>query len=488
MAERSSTTARATSGRVEAGPRFRSRGRELTREERRASGRAARRAVSRSSLARSSDPDDRPDPVAILTEQARGRLPELVPIRNGRMLASPFAFFRGSAAVMAADLAATPSTGLRAQLCGDAHVSNFGGFASPERKIVFDLNDFDETLPGPWEWDVKRLAASLAIAGRGRGLDPGQRRGLVVEAMEAYREAMREFGEMGNLQVWYARLTSADILDRWGERSGKNSVRAFRQRVEKAGRKNSASATSKLARLVDGQYQMISAPPLVVPLADLVDGEERATLERAARGALRAYGRSLSGDRRALLEQFHYVDMARKVVGVGSVGTRAWVVLFLGADGEDPLVLQLKEARESVLAPYAGSSRFANQGQRVVEGQRLMQASSDIFLGWSRGPAVDGTDRDFYVRQLWDGKLSTDVERAPLSTLVSLGQMCGWTLARAHARSGDRVAIAAYLGAGPSADQALGEFAETYADRNDRDFELFEAAAKDGRIVAERGI
>jgi hypothetical protein len=310
----------------------------------------------------------------------------------------------------------------------------------------------------------------------------------VLAAMTAYRDAMREFAEMGNLQVWYARMTSGDILDRWGERSSKESVRTFRQRVKKASGKNSASATSKLARLVDGQYQMISDPPLVVPLADLVDDEERRTLERAAQRALRAYGRSLSGDRRALLEQFHYVDMARKVVGVGSVGTRALVVLFLGIDGGDPLVLQLKEARESVLAPYAGRSRFANQGQRVVEGQRLMQASSDIFLGWSRGPAVDGTVRDFYVRQLWDGKLSPDMERAPLATLVSLGQLCGWTLARAHARSGDRVAIAAYLGAGPSADQALSEFAETYADRNDRDFELFEAAAKAGRIEAERGI
>ena len=488
MVERSSTTAPATSVRGEAPRRPRSRGRELTREERRARGKAARQAVSRSSLARWPDLDDRPDPVETLSEQARGRLPELVPIRNGRMLASPFAFFRGSAAVMAADLAATPSSGLHAQLCGDAHVSNFGGYVSPERKMVFDLNDFDETLPGPWEWDLKRLGASLAIAGRARGFDPDQRRGLVLAAMTAYREAMREFAEMGNLQVWYARMTSGDILDRWGERSGKESVRTFRQRVKKASRKNSASATSKLARLVDGQYQMISAPPLVVPLADLVDDEERRTLERAAQRALRAYGRSLSGDRRALLEQFHYVDMARKVVGVGSVGTRALVVLFLGIDGGDPLVLQLKEARESVLAPYAGRSRFANQGQRVVEGQRLMQASSDIFLGWSRGPAVDGTTRDFYVRQLWDGKLSPDMERAPLATLVSLGQLCGWTLARAHARSGDRVAIAAYLGAGPSADQALSEFAEAYADRNDRDFELFEAAAKAGGIDAERGI
>ena len=290
------------------------------------------------------------------------------------------------------------------QLCGDAHVSNFGGYASPDRKMVFDLSDFDETLPGPWEWDVKRLAASLAIAGRARAFDPGQRRDLVLAAMEAYRQAMREFAEMGNLQVWYARMTSADILDRWGPRGSKHSVRAFQQRVKQVTRKNSVSATSKLARRVDGEYQIISAPPLVVPLADLMDGQERATVERAAQGALRAHGRSLAGDRRALLEQFHPVDMARKVVGVGSVGTRAWVVLFLGADGDDPLVLQLKEARESVLAPYAGRSRFANQGQRVVEEQRLMQASSDIFLGWHRGPAVDGKARDFYVRQLWDGK------------------------------------------------------------------------------------
>jgi uncharacterized protein (DUF2252 family) len=439
-------------------------------------------------MARWSEADDRPDPVAILNEQAQDRLPELVPIRNGRMLASPFAFFRGGAAVMAADLAATPSSGLQAQLCGDAHVSNFGGYASPDRKLVFDLNDFDETLPGPWEWDLKRLAASLAIAGRARGFDPDQRRELVLGATEAYRQAMREFAEMGNLQVWYARMTAGDILERWGERSSKHNVRAFQRRVDKATRKNSVAATSKLAQLVDGEYQIISAPPLVVPLGDLIDGQERAAFERAIQEALRAYGRTLSGDRRALLEQFRLVDIARKVVGVGSVGTRAWVVLYLGADGDDPLVLQLKEARESVLAPYAGRSRFANQGQRVVEGQRLMQASSDIFLGWNRGPAVDGTARDFYVRQLWDGKLSTDLERAPRANMVAVGQLCGWTLARAHARSGDRVAIAAYLGAGPSADLALSEFAETYADRNDRDYELFEAAAKAGRIEAVRGI
>jgi uncharacterized protein (DUF2252 family) len=480
------STTETAPGRAQSRPRARSR--QLTREERRAKGRAARKVVPRSAMACWTEPDGRPDPVAILSEQARDRLPELVPIRNGRMLGSPFAFFRGSAAVMAADLAATPSSGLQAQLCGDAHVSNFGGYASPDRKLVFDLNDFDETLPGPWEWDLKRLAASLAIAGRARGFDPGQRRDLVLAAMEAYRQAMRDFAEMGNLEVWYARMTSGDILERWGPGGSKHSVRAFQQRVKKATRKDSASATSKLARLVDGEYRIISAPPLVVPLADLMDDQERETFQRAAQGALRAYGRSLAGDRRALLEQFHPVDMARKVVGVGSVGTRAWVVLFLGADGDDPLVLQLKEARESVLAPYAGRSRFANQGQRVVEGQRLMQASSDIFLGWNRGPAVDGTARDFYVRQMWDGKLSTDVEGAPLATMVALGQLCGWTLARAHARSGDRVAIAAYLGAGPSADHALTEFAETYADRNDRDFELFEEAAKAGRIEAVRGI
>ena len=415
---------------------------------------------------------------------AQGRLPDLVPIRNGRMLTSPFAFFRGGAAIMAADLAAGPSSGLQAQLCGDAHVSNFGGYAAPDRELVFDLNDFDETHPGPWEWDVKRLVASLAIAGRDRGFDDPQRRHLVLTAAEAYRSAMREFAGMGNLQVWYSRLTASDIAERWGDQVGKKGMRTFQQRIAKATTKDSVSATNKLTHVVDGELRIVSDPPLLMSLADLMEGRDQVAISQAVRAGLRTYGRSLAGDRRTLLGQYRYVDMARKVVGVGSVGTRAWIVLLRGVDGEDPLMMQLKEARHSVLAPYAGKSKYANQGQRVVEGQRLMQASSDIFLGWHRGALVDDTTRDFYVRQLWDWKVSSDVERTTAANLTILGQMCGWTLARAHARSGDRVAIAAYLGRGTPFAEAMAGFAEAYADRNERDYELFADAARTGRVEA----
>ena len=306
---------------------------------------------------------------------------------------------------MAADLASSPSTGLGVQLCGDAHLSNFGGYAAPDRQLVFDLNDFDETIPGPWEWDVKRLVASFAIAGRQRSFRPSERRRMVVAAAEAYRTAMREFAAMSNLEVWYSRLTVADIVERWGGQVDARTMRAFERRMQKAMTKDSASAAGKLTGLVDGERRFLHAPPLVAPLADLLHGAERTAMERAVRAGLRAYSRTLPGDRRHLLEQHRYVDMARKVVGVGSVGTRAWVLLLSGIDGNDHLMLQLKEARESVLAPFAGASRYANEGQRVVKGQRLMQASSDIFLGWSRGPVSDGTSRDFYVRQL-DWKVS----------------------------------------------------------------------------------
>ena len=466
----------------------RSGGAFLTRDERTAQGRAVRRAVTRSSMGGWEASGDRSDPVTLLIKQAEGRLPELVPIRNGRMLASPLSFYRGGAAVMAADLAATPNSGIKVQLCGDAHLSNFGGYASPDRSLVFDLNDFDETHPGPWEWDVKRLVASFAIAGRARGLEVADRQQLVGAAAGAYRLAMREFADMGTLQLWYSRITAAQIVERWsGEVHGKE-VRAFERRVAKAMGKDSVRASSRLTRLVDGEPRMLSDPPLLMPLADLLEEEGRSGFERAVKAGLSTYGRSLAGDRRHLFEQFRYVDMARKVVGVGSVGTRAWVVLFYGIDGADPLMLQLKEARESVLSPYLGKSRYANHGQRVVEGQRLMQASSDIFLGWNRGPAVDGTVRDFYVRQLWDWKTSTDVEQASLEALMILAQLCGWTLARAHARSGDRLALAAYLGGGAPFGRAMTRFAEAYADQNERDYEAFTDAAKSGRIEAEMGI
>lgn len=461
---------------------------QQTRQDRTAAGKAARGVIPRARLGACAVPADRPDPVEVLTRQAAGRLPELVPIRNGRMLASPFSFYRGAAAVMAADLAATPSSGMTVQLCGDAHVSNFGGYASPERTLVFDLNDFDETIPGPWEWDVKRLVASLAIAGRDRKLDRSDRCRIVQETARSYRRAMRGFAGMTNMEVWYSGMTVATMRARWRRDVSNRADRNFERRVHKAMGKDSVSAAAKHTHLVDGEHRMISAPPLIVPIADLLEEEQRLSLEHAVKSALRAYSRTLSRDRRHLLEQFRYVDMARKVVGVGSVGTRSWIVLLRGVAGEDLLMLQMKEACESVLAPYAGASRYTNQGQRVVEGQRLMQACSDIFLGWHRGRGLDGTDRDFYVRQLWDWKISGDPARASVSTLSVMGQMCGWTLARAHARSGDRVALAAYLGGGEAFDRAMTEFAEIYADQNERDYESFVDAAKAGRIQFQTGL
>ena len=466
----------------------RTRDRPLTREERMAKGRAARAGVPRSSHGAWRAAANRSDPVQVLIDQASGRLPELMPIRYGRMLASPFSFYRGSAAVMAADLHTTPSSGIHVQLCGDAHLTNFGGYASPDRALVFDLNDFDETLPGPWEWDVKRLVASFAIVGRDRGLGLEERRSMVRATARAYREAVREFATLGNLQVWYSRMTAARIVERWGAEAGAKAVRTFERQVSKAMTKDSVRASSRLTRLDGGEYRMVSTPPLMVPIGELLAADQSAAFERAVQIALRSYRRSLAGDRRKLLEQFHYVDMARKVVGVGSVGTRAWVVLLRGIDGHDPLVLQLKEARESVLAPYAGKSRYTNQGQRVVEGQRMMQASSDIFLGWNRGPAVDGTTRDYYVRQLVDWKISTDPEQAAPGTLAILGQVCGWTLARAHARSGDRVALAAYLGSSEVFDLAMADFAEAYADQNELDYQRLVDAAKSGLVEVEAGV
>ena len=440
-----------------------------SRESRARHGKAARSVAPRASHGVWEPVRERQDPVRVLMEQAGSRLPDLVPVRNGRMSASPFAFYRGSAAIMAADLASTPVSGIDVQLCGDAHLSNFGGYASLDRQLIFGLCDFDETLPGPWEWDVKRLVTSLEIAGRDRGLDDPERHAVVRAAASAYREAMREFAALDNLQVWYSRMTAQDIRDRWGSEVGKKDRRRFDRQIEWAVTKDSAKASSKLTKLVNGRTQMISKPPLIVPLSDLLD-DERIPIEGIVTAGLQGYRRSLSGARRHLLEQFHYVDAARKVVGVGSVGTRAWVVLMRGTDNDESLILQLKEAGQSVLAPYAGRSRFNNQGQRVVVGQQLLQASSDTFLGWNRMPSLDGASRDFYIRQLWDWKLSADVEKQSRATMAIYGQMCGWTLARAHARSGDRIAIAAYLGLGDVFDVAMVEFAEAYADQNEEDY------------------
>ncbi len=460
----------------------------LTPEERAAAGKATRAEVPRSSHAVWDPPADRSDPVAVLQDQARSRVPELIPIRHGRMLASEFAFFRGGAAIMAADLATTPSSGFRVQLCGDAHLSNFGGFASPDRDMIFSVNDFDETIPGPWEWDVKRLAASFAIAGRERGFSPRERRAIVLASMSRYREAMREFAGMRNLDVWYARLDAAGILERWRKDVTAQAVRTFERNVAKARGKDSMRALAKLCHDVNGGPRIISDPPLIVPLDELLSGADHAQLDAAVRRILREYQRSVPRDRRELLDGYECVDVARKVVGVGSVGTRAWIALLLGRDRGDPLFLQVKEAQESVLAPYVGASRYRNQGQRVVEGQRLMQAASDILLGWYRTEGLDGKQRDFYVRQLWDWKLSADVERMAPPTMRIYGEACGWTLARAHARSGDRIAIAAYLGSGRQFENAIAEFSEAYADQNERDYRIFAAAVDEGVLTAEAGL
>ena len=424
----------------------------------------------------------------MLLEQAADREADLVPIRHGLMLASPFAFFRGSAALMAADLAETSRSGLTVQLCGDAHLSNFGGFASPSRELVFDINDFDETARGPWEWDVKRLAASVAIAGRDVGLAPAARHDAVEAAVRSYREAMRRFATMRNLELWYARLDAARILSHVGDRVTAEERKGFERRVAGARTKDHLRAMSKLAQRVDGEVRIVSRPPRIVPVEEIFPAAASEEIEEQMRSLLRAYRRSLPVERRHLLEGYRYRHMARKVGGVGSVGTRTWIVLLTGRDGDDPLFLQVKEARPSVLERYTVRDRARNHGQRVVLGQRLMQVDTDIFLGWLRATATDDTARDYYVRQLWDWKLGADVELMSPTRMAVYGTLCGWTLARAHARSGDRVAIGAYLGSGKAFDRAIGAFAEAYADQNERDHAELEKAARAGRIAAERGV
>jgi uncharacterized protein (DUF2252 family) len=454
-------------------------------EERTARGKAARADVPRSSHAEWEPPHERRAPDDVLLEQAADRVPELVPIRHGRMLASPFAFFRGAAALMAADLVETPRSGFEVQLCGDAHLSNFGGFASPDRELVFDINDFDETARGPWEWDVKRLAASIAIAGRELGLAPAARQSTVEDAARSYRETMREFATMRNLELWYARLDVARILSHARDRVTRQERSAFKRRVASARAKDHLRAMSKLTERVDGAPRIVSRPPLIVPVEELYPGE---SVEPQMRSLLRAYRRSLPVDRRHLLEGYRYTHMARRVGGVGSVGTRTWIVLLIGRSDDDPLFLQVKEAGPSVLEQYAGCEPARHHGQRVVHGQRLMQVDGDIFLGWLRATWADETARDYYVRQLWDWKVGAEVELMSPARLSVYGTICGWTLARAHARSGDRVAIAAYLGSGRAFDRAVAAFAETYADQNERDYAALEEAARDGRIAAERGV
>jgi uncharacterized protein (DUF2252 family) len=455
----------------------------MNASERAARGKAARSGAPRSSHAAWEPGEDREDPVAILERQAATRVPQLIPIRYGRMATSPFAFFRGAAAVMSADLDRTPVSGLQVQACGDAHLANFGAFAAPDRRLVFDLNDFDETLPGPWEWDVKRLVASFAIAGRENGFDAEQRRPALLEAVRSYRDSMRAFASLTNLEVWYARL---DVDSMLAEIEAEPKLRKQLQKgVAKARTKDSMRALEKLTEMVDGERRFRDEPPLIVPVEQLLGPALADRLEGIMRGVLDQYRETLLGDRRHILDQYSFRHIAHKVVGVGSVGTRAWVLLLTGADDRDPLFLQAKEAGPSVLEPYVGASRFRNAGRRVVEGQRMMQAASDIFLGWCRSPGLAEEPRDFYVRQLWDWKRSVDVERLSPHALELYGRICCWTLARAHARSGDRVAIAAYLGAGDSFDRAIAAFAEAYADQNERDYEGLLAAIESGRVEAE---
>jgi uncharacterized protein (DUF2252 family) len=473
---------------------------------------------------------DRPDPVALLEQQDATREPDLVPVRHGRMMVSPFTFYRGAAAIMAADLAETPVAGLDAQLCGDAHLSNFGAFASPERRLLFDLNDFDETLPGPFEYDVKRMAASFMIAGRNNGFSQADARAATMGSVRAYREAMAEFAQMRTMDIWYAHLDEDELMAgiraavagtvredktarkkekadsrekapkkqekrtvkeekaaRKEEKVAKTAQKRAEKQIAKAHTRDSLQALSKLGELVDGQYRIVSEPPIVVPLRDLVAVYHLSPdeISHGLHEQFRAYRATLQDDRRHLLERFEFVDMARKVVGVGSVGTRAFIALLQGRDAQDPLFLQVKEATASVLEPYVGKSRYRQHGERVVQGQRLMQAASDIYLGWTKGLDVR---RHFYWRQLRDMKGSALVEVMVPLGLMYYASICGWTLARAHARSGDPVAIAEYLSETDAFDRSITDFSERYAGQNEQDYTEFVNAVKSGRLEAVEGV
>jgi uncharacterized protein (DUF2252 family) len=443
---------------------------------------------------------ERPDPVGLLEEQDAAREPDLVPVRHGRMLVSPFTFYRGAAKLMAADLDGSPTAGLDVQLCGDAHLSNFGLFASPERRLLFDLNDFDETLPGPFEYDVKRMAASFTVAGRNNGFSKPDTRAATQASVTAYREAMAGFATMGTMDIWYAHLAEDEVSQglqdaateasktKKGAKAAKRVGKVARKEAAKARTRDSLQALSKLAEQVSGEYRIVSRPPLIIPARDLeaTYGIPRDDMERLLREQFRAYRATLRNDHRHLLEQFQPVDMARKVVGVGSVGTLAYIVLLQGRDQDDPLFLQLKEATASVLEDHLPASRYRHHGQRVVCGQRMMQAASDIYLGWTEARIPD--TRHFYWRQLRDMKGSADVETMAPATLNFYARACGWTLARAHARSGDPIAIAAYLGEGDQFDRAITDFAGRYADQNERDYQAFLEAIGSGRLQALQGV
>jgi hypothetical protein len=469
--------------------------RHLTVDERAKDGKEARNWAPRSSQAEFSPGIDRPDPVALLERQATARVPELVPIRYGRMLVSPFTFFRGAALVMASDLASTPRSGLKAQICGDAHLSNFGLFASPERALMFDVNDFDETLPGPWEWDVKRLAASTVIAARDREFTAKEARTAAIEVGASYRQEMARLAGMATLDVWYSHIDVAALLAELEATAGTTGSKVDKRMavrtskiVSKARTRDSLQALSKLTTIVDGQLRIVSDPPLIVPVEELFPQLESDALRESFHQLVRGYRRSLQTDRRHLLEEFEFLQIARKVVGVGSVGTRAWILLLVGRDNNDPLFLQAKEAEASVLEEFVGKSGYGNHGERVVAGQHLMQAASDIFLGWQQVEGPDGVNRDFYIRQLRDWKGSFEVEDSIPPGLTKYVGVCAQALARAHARSGDRIAIASYLGSGSTFDHAIAEFAETYADQNERDYEALKAAEATGRITVESGL
>ncbi len=462
-----------------------------TPSEREAAGKAARSRAARKSHGGWEPSPRRLDPVAILEGQDATRIPELVPIRHGRMAVSPFSFYRGAAAIMAADLAATPSSGLNVQLCGDAHLSNFGVFMAPDRRLIFDVNDFDETYPGPFEWDVKRLAASFAVAGRALGLKGKQRRSAVAASAQAYRSEMRRLAALRDIDVWYSRVDLSAVegyLEELGD--ARRRRKQLRKGVTKAEHKDSLRAVSKLTRAKGDSLRIVSDPPLIVPIEELVKQKRtRASIEAEITGLIDQYRQSLHPDIRELAGRYRYVHLAHKVVGVGSVGTRCWIVLMLGRDAEDPLFLQVKEAAASVLAPFNGAGRYRHQGRRVVEGQRLMQAASDVMLGWlTVDKGIDGRNRHFYVRQLWDGKGSAEVEEMDADGLRLYAALCGGTLARAHARSGDRIAIGSYLGGGDAFDRAMCDFADAYADQNERDYEAFSSGVDSGRLQAQADI
>jgi uncharacterized protein (DUF2252 family) len=465
----------------------------LTVDQRVARGKTARAGAPRSSHGRWAPAPDRPDPIALLEEQAASRVPQLIPIRYGRMLASPFTFYRGAALIMASDLAATPVSGITVQLCGDAHLSNFGLFGTPERQMIFDINDFDETLPGPWEWDVKRLAASFEVMGRDRGFSPADRRAVVRAGVREYRDRMRQAAGMGALDAWYDHLEAGMLLNLVRKevrvkRVSKKEARAFERDVRKAQTRDNTRVFTKRAAEVEGELRIVADPPLIIPIEDLATpGSEWEDPVPLIKKLLSSYRRTLANQHHPL-EEYRYVHTAYKMVGVGSVGTRCYIMLMLGRDQNDPLFLQVKEAQASVLERFGESSSYRHHGQRVVAGQRLMQAATDIFLGWVRIKGLDGVTRDYYVRQFHDWKGSADVDNMLVPGATLYARLCGATLARAHARWGDRIAIASYLGPGIAFDRAIADFSVAYADQNEKDYEAFAAAVKTGRLTAQSGL